>query len=432
MTRSDAGKGRRLLIAALVVLAAAGTALFTSGAGAGTIGPDVTVHFLSGTSNYGNVGGIRAYSVGTTSCNTGDTPLNWCDQASGCAPGVTSAEHPVIAQNIYRLKDNRFQQIGMGWLKHGFTALANSDAQCGDGSCAPPPFGGNQLGVGCTDPYGSSLNGSQPLGLKSEVNASTGIFVWPRTNVGFSTAIDQRIQVLQTDLEPTPTTTRYFIEGHYIARDDAQFGNALNNASWREVTVNSGTFNLSLSGSTMRLQPAIMAWPTIDPTVEVMAVDVPASPVERFYLARKVIDLGGGVWHYEYALHNLNSDRSARSFTVEFPSGATITNAGTAQINHHSGEPFATTAWTIDTATPGQVSWFTDTHATNANANALRWASMFNFWFDATSPPGGTTVHTIGLFKPGTPTELTAQFWTPVFLDGFESGNTSAWSLTVP
>ncbi len=431
MTRFVARKGRRLFIAALVVLAAAGTALFTSGAGAGTIGPDVTVHTLSGTSQYTPPeGGVRAYAVGTVSCNIGDTPLNWCDQSTGCAPGATAADHPVIAQNIYRLKDDRFQQIGMGWLKHGFVSTNSFDGSCG--SCVGPPAGGNQLGVGCTDPYGSSLNGSRPLGMRSEVNATSGVFVWPKTNIGTSNAIQQRIQVLESDLEPTPTTTRYFIEGHYIAPDDAQSGNGLNNASYREVTVNSGTFNLTLGASTVRKQAAIMAWPTIDPTVDLIAVDVPVSPVERFYLARKTIDLGGGNWHYEYALHNMNSDRSARSFRVEFPGGATITNAGFAGPVHHSGEPFSTTAWAINTSVPGEVTWSTDDFATNANANALRWASMFNFWFDANSPPGGTTVHTIGLFKPGTPTELTTGFWVPVFDDGFETGNTAAWSITVP
>ena len=44
-------------------------------------------------------------------------------------------------------------------------------------TCTDPS--GSYLGVGCSDPYGAGLNGSQSgLGPKSEVNASTGVFVW--------------------------------------------------------------------------------------------------------------------------------------------------------------------------------------------------------------------------------------------------------------
>ena len=103
---------------------------------------------------------VFAFSVGTTSCNIGNQNLSWV--------GSTSA-HPVIGQNLYRLKDGRLEQIGMSWLKHGFGALQGS-------LCMPCQGTGSwsALGVGCSDPYGSSLNGSQgPLGPRSEVNAAS-------------------------------------------------------------------------------------------------------------------------------------------------------------------------------------------------------------------------------------------------------------------
>ena len=34
------------------------------------------------------------------------------------------------------------------------------------------------------------------------------------------------------------------------------------------------------------------------------------------------------------------------------------------------------------------------------NGNALRFATLYNFWFDANQPPAATTA-TLGLFKPG-------------------------------
>ena len=131
-------------------------------------GPDVIVGDLTGPSKWGTLGGVTSYSIGTTSCNIGNQILNWFDN---------STLHPVIGQNIYRLENGRFEQIGMSWLKHGFCALQGT--LCGPCS----PVGGGcetRLGIGCSDPYGSGLNGNQGgLGPRSEVNASTGVFLWP-------------------------------------------------------------------------------------------------------------------------------------------------------------------------------------------------------------------------------------------------------------
>ncbi|MCI0344948.1 MAG: hypothetical protein L0221_05805 [Chloroflexi bacterium] len=434
-TRVSAAACRRTLAIAAGVAALAAGALFAVHAvQAGTVGPDVTVHELTGPGNYAAAGGFEAYSLGTVSCNQGDVVLNWCNNIGGCSTGATQEEHPVIAQNLYRLKDGRFEQIGMSWLKHGFTALAGSDPACGDGSCSPPGTG-DLLGVGCTDPYSSSLNGNTPLGMRSEVNATTGIFPYPYTQVATGDSTDQRIKVAIEDVDPAQNPGAvYFTEGQYVAADDAAAENGRNNASYRQAFVSAGTFALSFSGVApiVRQLPAIAAWQAMDPGVELISVDIPGSvPLQRFHVGRKVTDLGGGDFHYEYAVHNLNSDRSAYSFMVDFPGAAAITNAGFHDIDHHSGEPYATTDWTIDTAMPGQVTWATDDFATDPDANALRWATMFSFWFDADADPSGAS-HTLGLFKPGSPAAVTFSFTTTLFADGFESGDTAAWSQSTP
>ena len=81
--------------------------------------PDVVVWDLQSYANYGPAGGYHAYALGTTSCNQGDVPLLWQSSTN---------LHPVIGQNMYRWKDGRFEQIGMGWLKHGFFALSSRTA----------------------------------------------------------------------------------------------------------------------------------------------------------------------------------------------------------------------------------------------------------------------------------------------------------------
>ena len=75
------------------------------------------------------------------------------------------------------------------------------------------------------------------------------------------------------------------------------------------------------------------------------------------------------------------------------------------------------------------MNWSTATFAANPNANALRWATLYNFWFDADAPPT-SAVHSLELFKPGSPTSLT--FTIPLFADGFQSHNLTAWSAAFP
>ena len=398
------------------------------------IGPDVTVFAFTDIGSYGSSGGYAGYAIGTRSCNRGDSPLNWCDQASGCAPGAGTEDHPVIAQNLYRLKDGRFEQIGMSWLKHGFTSTNSTTAGCtsaSGGSCVSPPAGGNQLGVGCTDPYTASLNSSRPLGRRSDVNATTGVFPFPYSSPGGPyTVYDQRVKVATTDLDAAQNPgALYWAEAQYIAGDDALQGNGFNNASYQRVTVGAATtYALTMVSNSFREKlPAIYAWPAQDGTVALINVDVAGSPVERYNVARKVTDLGGNLWHYEYAVRNHNSARNARALTVEFPVSTTISGVGFKDIEHHSGEPYATTDWSVST-TDKAVSWFTDTFAVNPNANALRFATMFNFWFDADQPPSDSINNTLDLFTAGSPTSVTFNKFNELFNNGFESGATGAWS----
>ena len=158
-------------------------------------------------------------------------------------------------------------------------------------------------------------------------------------------------------------------------------------------------------------------------------------------MQKKVTDLGGGNWHYEYAVHNMNSDRAAQAFAVDFADGTSISSLGFHDFDHHSGEyepvsgdPYSTTDWPGNVgAGDGVVSWETDTFAVAPAANAIRWSTMYNFWFDADAGPTEIESHSIALFKPGTPCRIDfLQGPTVVFLDDFETGDTCVWSIVVP
>jgi hypothetical protein len=368
--------------------------------------PDVIVGDLHEKNRYGTVGGITGFSVGTVSCNEGSCWLNWMTGGSN--------QHPVIGQNMYRLKDGRFEHIGQSWLKHGFFAV--SQELCSEG-CIDTD--GTHLGVNCSDPYSAFFNGKQnEMGPKFEVNPWTGVHPHPVTDQSQTgNAIYKRLQVYNADLNPSLNAdARYFVEGQYVTQDDSAAGMQHNNASHREVEVSgSGTsFDITLIGTTRRGEPAILAWPKIQPGVVIEEVHPPSDG--KFILGAAATPVGGGMWRYEYAVHNLNSHRAARSFSVPVPAGATVSNIGFHDVDYHSGEPFAGTNWAHNGGTGGAVTWSTSDFATDPNANALRWGTLYNFRFDANVAPATHEV-TLGLFRPGVLAAVQVSILTPDLCD---------------
>lgn len=144
-------------------------------------------------------------------------------------------------------------------------------------------------------------------------------------------------------------------------------------------------------------------WKDTDPTVT--ETDVKISGEGLVILSAKATDLGTGFYHYEYAVQNLNSDRSIGSFSIPVDSGATVQNIGFHDVDYHSGEPYSGTDWP-GTFSAGQVSWATTPFASNPNANAIRWGTMYNFRFDCNRVPTSGQA-TLGVFKPGAPTTVT-------------------------
>ena len=113
-----------------------------------------------------------------------------------------------------------------------------------------------------------------------------------------------------------------------------------------------------------------------------------------------------------------------------------ITNAGFRDIDYHSGEPYDGTDWAVDISpSTGWATWYTNNVATNPNANALRWSTMYNFSFDADSPPL-PAIASIGLFRDGSSVtvmvEAPADNTVPLFADDFEGGDTGSWSFATP
>lgn len=370
-------------------------------AGEGGMGPDVIVGNIHEWKSWGTLGIVTAFSIGTISCNAGDVPLDWYPNTD---------RHPVIAQNMYRLKNGRFEQIGQSWVKHGFAALTGDECDYG---CIEPPGGQQQLGVGCSDPYSANLNGNQfYLGPRSDINAYTGEFPAQWSAPPADATIGRRIQVMVQDMQPNQNPgAKWFAEAHYVTPDDAQSGNGTNNASYREfnVFVNGPAFSLSFPDVTRREQPAIRAWKAVDPGVMINGTTIIGDGT--VFIGSRATDLGGGWWHYEYAVHNLNSHRSIRSFSVPLPENVDVDNVGFRDVHYHSGESYSTADWN-STSGGGTITWNTETFAQNEDANAIRWGTLYNFRFDATTPPVTDTV-SLGYFRPGSPSTTSTFAFVP-------------------
>ncbi|MCP3905831.1 MAG: hypothetical protein GY715_19580 [Planctomycetes bacterium] len=347
--------------------------------------------------------GIHAYALGTHTCNIGNDNLLWGNQHSGT---------PVVGFNAFRLENNRLVQVGMSWAKHGTGAAAGP-------GCGLPcnGQGGSVLGIGCRDVYGSGFNGLQSiLGPRSDVNAWTGALL-PAPG-GSNTEITRRLQIKETDLDAAQhPDALYFVEGVYVALDDAGiFGNANNNASYRRVTVG-GDFSLTTVDTTQVSTPAIFAWEDHgnglnmpDPLVEVKTLQLGFEG--RVFVAARAAEVGGGQWRYDYAIFNLSSDRSIGGFRVPVALGATVSDVGFHDVDYHSGELYDNTDWTTN-VTPAAVEWTSpQSFDENPNSNAVRWGTMYNYWFTANASPDLGLAH-LTPFKPGTPEVIAVSVRSP-------------------
>jgi hypothetical protein len=314
--------------------------------------------------------------------------------------------------------DERFEQIGQSWMKHTFLALEDSVCgTCDTSGCQT----GTHLCPGCSDPYVSSLNGDQDqIGSRAWVNPFTGSFPSnANDHSGHShDGVSHRILVNMTDLVPAQNTgATYYGEAAYITPHEFTWCqahpdqcNMFNNFSYKKFTVSGGPTNFifNQAGNTVRMDAAIQAWAGTGATVTELEPD--PNNDGHWFMGYKVTNPSAGVWHYEYALFNMNLDRSIQSFSVPAGAAANISNIGFHAPPQHPGWPhdgtqgdagYSSAPWDA-TVTLNSVTWSTETFATNQNANAIRWATLYNFRFDSDQPPQAANA-TVGFFKTGSP-----------------------------
>ncbi|MDO8334799.1 MAG: hypothetical protein Q7T35_09045 [Nitrosomonas sp.] len=350
-------------------------------------GPDVVVHKVENVQEWGrNAHGLIGITAGTDSCNLGTQALEWKQPPSN--------QHPVISLNLYRLHNNKMQQLGMSWVKHGF--YATNASHCADvpgvpSRCdVPPNADGQKLYPGCTDLYPGGLNANERmLGPRSKINPTTGIFDGTAQDLtGYPPSLGIEKIILVEEEQLLMAGARYFIESQYIAADDAAAGNAQNNLSYREVipTLSENTYYLNnKSDNIEHLKPAIMEWQKDGAKIEIVTTQETNQAKSYIYVASKSLPLSNGTYRYEYAIFNMNSDIGVQG--IEVPANGIVASSVGFYAPKYHGEIYSSDPWR-DLSVAGVVSWQTEkTYSEDKNANAIRWGTTYNFWFESTSPP---------------------------------------------
>jgi hypothetical protein len=272
----------------------------------------------------------------------------------------------------------------------------------------------------------SSLNGDQnSIGSRAWVNPFTGSF--PSTANNHSghnhDGVSHRIRVEASDLNTTqnPGAT-YFGEAAYISPHEYTWCqshpdqcNMFNNVSYRNFSVSGTTsFTFTPLANTVRMQPAIEAWTGTGATVNQFEPDPGNDGI--FLVGYKVTNPSTGVWHYEFAIYDENLDRAIQSFSVPLGPGVNVSNIsfhappqepGWANDGTFNNLGYSSTPWNV-TQDSSSITWSTETFATNQNANAIRWGTLYNFRFDADQSPNLTDA-TVGFFKTGGPMPVLIQ-----------------------
>jgi hypothetical protein len=352
---------------------------------------DVLLGELYGITSAGHIGtypnGIAGLSAATTSCNNGNTNVPWN------APMAET--HPTIGLALFRIKDGVVECLGQNWMKHGWFALSNDQCDLG---CVGG--GGSYLAVGCSDTYSAGNNASRfYLGPRREVNPYLG--EWEACGSYFDGSpvdcqrdedgnglddVAHRLTVHDEDLGDGAWT--YYYEGCYFVADD---DSTHNNIGWRECDMTWSGSNWSFSTVGAGLDPGL--GPVIRLAGGTQTTQSVASDDGEVILALTTTDLGGGQWHYEYALYNRDSDRGINSFAVPID-GVTVSNVGFRDIDKNGAND-----WTV-TNDGSTLSWATDDYATDPDSNWLHFQLLFNFSFDADAPPTATAAAG-GIHKPG-------------------------------
>lgn len=330
--------------------------------------------------------GEAGFMVGHSWCNGGGVNLPW----QSVANGVMVDLYPRIAFLLVRESGGRMVQVsGQSFCKHSPTAYNFSS-----GPCAPCNVGsGSFFFVGCSDTYGSGINSSQySLGPTTEIDPWLG--TWNPQGSYFDhgdpavtgpAAVDSvRSLTFQQVQAFDQVKNRMVVRESELLNGAAYFGQVQavvqgeplsargNNLMNREVTIAGGSGGWSANAiGNSQLGSVLTRWQG-----STYAEGGNGNDDGRFAVAVKVTGPVAGMWHYEYAIHNIDNNRGGASFRLPLATGGVVQNAGFRDIDDNPLND-----WTV-AQTANEIVF------SAAANNALEWNTLYNVWFDCSIAPG--------------------------------------------
>ena len=332
--------------------------------------------------------GESAFAMQNDMCNLGTVNIPW--------QAAMQPDHPKFGFMLCREADGRFVQVSdRSHVKHAFLSI-NSSSFCG--TCVNP--GTNALmGVHCSDTYDVVNNNDRYyLGPADELDPWLG--TWnpvgsyfdrgdpdvgfpanqdgnrslTRTQANAMDAVRNRVIVKDADLS-VPGTYYYCI---HLLHQGEPVENRTNNLASRPFTASWGGSSWSVNWNIQNQQQGTWLQWWSGATYDLAGNGLDDG---RFAVGVKVSGPTNGLWHYEYAVHNIDNSRGGATFRVPLCSSARVFAAGFKDID---GDPLDDWSSSVQ---GGELVF-----AAPAN-NPLNWNEIFNFWFDSDAAPVTGQVH---------------------------------------
>lgn len=382
------------VLATLVSTLLAASTLAQSNAVQGT---DVNLYEIYGSTVHGRrgpsyPGGEVGVTFGHGFCNAGTVHVPW----QTTSPGATMVDvHFKIAFMVARESNGRMVQVSTSetGVKHSRTTYNLGSSLCG--TMIPGPS--STFYIGAYDAYNASYWNADRynLGPSDEVNpwlgswdpvgsyfdrgdpavgggaANDGRQSLTSSQTGAFDEVKNRVVIPEAELSQPGT---FFAQVHLTCEGEpvANRGNNLRSErmsyNWNGSSWSSSNQGNEVAGSVLN------QWQGAN-----VSLGGNGNDDGRFAVGVVVTGPTNGIYHYEYAVHNVDNHRGGASFRLPLPPGANVTNAGFRDIDTN-----ALNEWNIS-QNASEIAW------TAAANNPLNWNSIYNFWFDCDAAPGGGT-----------------------------------------